>query len=481
MKRIAWICIIGLLGALPTGCVGTMSEARIEPGTAPDPGTAWEPPASVETAPPPAAPPEIPADLLESIDHWGLSHLIDLALRTSPQTRVAWASARSAAAGLGSQKGSYYPAVGLQANYTSIKGTAVAGQFTFQQGSYGADVILSYLLLDFGGRSASVEMARQALIAADWTHNAAIQDVMLEVEQAYYQYLFSRALLESEQAAVKEAQASLDAADGRREAGVGTIAEALQAKTVLSQSQLELATTEGVLKTIKGVLATAVGLPANTDFDVAPPADDLPMTDLTDDVDTLIEEAQRLRPDLAAARSRVREAEARVTQVKSAGRPSLVTNWDAGAITYTGSGSTQETYLGTLTLRVPLFNGLTQEYDELKAKADVETERARLDSLTQTIISQVWSSYYRLQTAGKRLEATKDLIDSAQQAYDVTRGRYQAGVGSILDLLTSQRALAEARARRAQADADLRIAMAQLAHDTGTLLASPHTDTKGTP
>ena len=51
----------------------------------------------------------------------------------------------------------------------------------------------------------------------------------------------------------------------------------------------------------------------------------------------------------------------------------------------------------------------------------------------------------------------------------MTQGRYKAGVGSILDLLTAQSALAEARSQEAQARSLWFLTIAQLAHSTGVL------------
>jgi outer membrane protein TolC len=45
---------------------------------------------------------------------------------------------------------------------------------------------LNYLLFDFGGRDASLELAQQSLQAADWTHNSTLQSVLLTAVQSYY-------------------------------------------------------------------------------------------------------------------------------------------------------------------------------------------------------------------------------------------------------------------------------------------------------
>jgi outer membrane protein TolC len=81
----------------------------------------------------------------------------------------------------------------------------------------------------------------------------------------------------------------------------------------------------------------------------------------------------------------------------------------------------------------------------------------------------VWSSYYALQTAEQRLITARELLSSAQQSADVASGRYRSGVGTILDVLTAEAALESARAQEVQARTDWFLAVAQLAHDTGSL------------
>jgi outer membrane protein TolC len=62
-----------------------------------------------------------------------------------------------------------------------------------------------------------------------------------------------------------------------------------------------------------------------------------------------------------------------------------------------------------------------------------------------------------------------DLIASAEQSNEVALGRYKAGVGSVLDLLSAQSALADARAQHVLARFEWSTSLAQLAHDAGIL------------
>ncbi len=117
----------------------------------------------------------------------------------------------------------------------------------------------------------------------------------------------------------------------------------------------------------------------------------------------------------------------------------------------------------------PLFTGFKTYHDVEQAKADADVARARVDDLSQQVMLQVWTSYYALETAAKQVATSRDFLASASQSADVAGGRYKAGVGSVLDLLSAQSALASARAQEVQARASWFLALTQLARDTGVL------------
>jgi outer membrane protein TolC len=107
--------------------------------------------------------------------------------------------------------------------------------------------------------------------------------------------------------------------------------------------------------------------------------------------------------------------------------------------------------------------------------------------LEQQVVYQVFTAYYTLRTATQQVRTSGDLLASASQSEQVALGRYKAGAGSVLDLLTAQAALAGARAQEIQARFSWYTALAQLAHDAGILGldgSSPlrvAPDTTGTP
>jgi outer membrane protein len=458
-------------------------------GTAPAPNAFWTPPPqqTLRAAPPP----ELPADLAERIAQLKLADVIDIALRNNTATRAAWADARAAAASYGAAKGQYYPTLSVDGSATAVKTVASAGRTAAKQRFYGPTLNLSWLLFDFGGRSGSIGEAREALLAADWTHNATLQGVVLAVEQAYFLYVGTKALLAAQQTTLQEARTNLEAASQRHRVGLATIADVLQAKTALSQAQLALESTDGQIQTTRGALALSMGLPANVPYDIELPTDTALALGITDSVDTLIARAVRERPDLAAVRAQARAARARVSVARSRALPSLSLGGNTGETSFfVDSTNTftafRNSYSATLTLSIPLFSGGSQIYDVKAAAAAAEAAAQRAQGFEQQVVYEVFNAYYALRTATQQVRTSADLLASATQSEQVALGRYRAGAGSLLDLLTAQAALAGARAESIQARFSWSTALARLAHDAGILGldgGSPlrlQTDTTGT-
>jgi outer membrane protein len=456
-----------------TGCTSDLHRVLKSPGTSPSPDESWIPaPGTIPELATESNRITLPEDLLKSGQSLNLLSIVDIALRNNPETAAAWAEARSAAAEYGSRKGEYYPQIEAITGVKSLRGSSGGGKSAYKEVDYSAAAQINWLIFDFGGRKSSVEEAREALIAADWSHNAVIQNVIFEVQNAYYNYLTVKALLEAQQATYKEAETNVEASKDRHHAGVATIADVLQAKTALAQAQLAIDRLQGQIQTTRGALATAMGLPANTPYDIVIPKKDIHIKKTVEKVEAYLAQAEKQRPDLAAARAQVRKASAGLRKVKAQAYPSIngTSYWERIYFdTYNTYGNN---YSNALQLSIPIFTGYSQHYNEIRARADEEATRARLNSLEQQVVLEVWTSYYNLKTAEQRVRTSEDLLKSATESYKVALGRYKAGVGSILDLLSAQSALEGARAQRILATSDWFVSLAALARDTGTLTVS---------
>jgi len=464
MNRTA-ICF--LLAAV--GCATVLPGPRIDASVTPSPAKRWFPPKPLPAPRPLEPDPALIAQIKPGMQI-SLQQLLAYALSNNPQTRSAWLNARAAAAGAASRRSAYYPSIEVDAQVGFTRQSFAKGALTFDLWALTPSAQLTWLLLDLGGRSADVEEADRLLEAANLNHGAAIQDLLLLVEQGYFQYQGTKALLTAAQVTVKEAQTAYRAAEERRRAGVATVADVLQAKTQLSQAVLAEQQAEGNVAIVRGALATSLGVSATLPVDVADLPERLDVQPLGETVDKLIERAGAQRPDLARARAQALAVASRADSIRSRGLPKLFLAANASRNYYLDELWVHgNNYGGQVTLQIPLFNGFKDTSDLLQAREQAEAAVADAESLEQQVILQVWTSYQAVKTAEKRLGSAQDLLVAAQQSAEVAQGRYKAGVGSILDLLTAQSALANARAQDVQAKANWLLAIASLAHDTGTL------------
>lgn len=395
-----------------------------------------------------------------------LSQVVDLALRNNPQTQISWAQARAGAAVYGAERAANIPSIDATANVARSQTTSQLG--SSERSTITPTASLSYLLLDFGGRSGSIASARAAAVALDLTHNATLQNVALDAEAAYFSFQAQRALLEAARLTVAEADTNLVSAQQRNRAGVATIADVLQAEVLVAQAQLDFETAQGNVQTARGTLAVSMGLPANAPFELAPVNDSTPVAVTTAGVDTLIDRALALRPDLAALRMQIQQAQAEVRVARSAELPSIVLGANVGKTFSNVTNFAGLNYGLTLGIQIPIFN-LARPYNVTAAEAQVDVATARASLLRAQVGQQVYSSYYALQTATQRARTSDVLLTSATRSELTARERYRAGVGTIVDLITAQTALANARAQQAQSRWVWATALAQLSHDVGVL------------
>jgi len=391
-----------------------------------------------------------------------LLEVVNLALCNNPQTRVVWANSRVFAAQLGVSKAAYLPSVNLDGSVSSSK---TGNAPSVDQRSI--SLTLSYLLYDFGLRAANLETARQLLVAASATQDSTVQAIFIAAVQAYYQEQATMAALDAALESERAARESFAAAEARYKAGSATPADKLQSQTAYSQATLNRITAAGNLKNAQGVLANMIGMDANRNVSLVPANTTSIPNEFEGEINSLIEEARRRRPDLQAAAAQVKAAQASIDAARAAGNPSISLNASAEQFNFAGTNS-HGSLIG-INLNVPLFSGYAPTYSVRAAEAQMDARNAQLEQLRLQVALDVWTSYQQLTTATQSLRTTADLLNSAEQSERVALGRYKAGVGSMLDVLNAQSALASARQQRIQSTFSWNISRATLAQAMGSL------------
>lgn len=396
----------------------------------------------------------------------GLVEVANFALCNNPDTKAAWINALYQAQQVGIAKSSYLPSLDASASLNGLKQSAKSGDsfVNTQNGS----INFSYLLYDFGARSASLQSATKLLDAANALQNAKIQSIFLSVIQSYYGLFAAKASLEAHIEAQKLAKESYDAAVAKYQVGVATPADKLQALTSYSQALLNTVKAEGSLKNAQGALANAMGLDANTVLNITIPSANIAGEDFSRNVRDMIDEAKKSRPDLVAAEAQINAAKANIDAAKAGGRPTLSLTSSAGYTNPSASEQTKNASIG-LALNIPIFTGFNTTYKIESAQTQTKLKELEYLKLERQVALDVFQAYNNLVTQTNSVKASRDLLNSAEQSMKTADGRYRAGVGSMLDLLSAQSALASAKQQNVEAVYSWYIAKAALAQSMGKL------------
>jgi TolC family type I secretion outer membrane protein len=401
-----------------------------------------------------------------------LVQLTDLALHNNPSTRIAWAQIRSSEAGVELARAGYWPQLTLAYDYQRQKSASGVSGTSSPETLYGPSIDLSWLLFDFGTRSGSIDAAKYDLTAAQLDSDQTMQDLILQVEQDYYQVLGLQALQDADLKSLQDASTLLDAANQRKSSGIATIGDVYQAQAALAGAKLALQTAQGQLAAAHGQLAIAIGYTPDSAVPLAPWEDQVTATLPPEDVHTLLDKAAQARPELLASKAQQQAAIASLEATRAQGWPNLTLNASAGRTTSQIAGNrknTSNTYDADLTLSFPLFTGFANQAATRQAQAAVDVAQATDEQLVQAVQLEVWQAYQNMRTAASSLDTSELQLKSAQQADDVTQARYKNGLGSILDVLSAQATLANARVQQVQARLNWFAALAAMGHAMGGL------------
>jgi len=166
-------CSVLLVGAglLAASCAQLQPSRRIDEAVARSASEVWSDRLSA-IPPEPVSPTPGPADTGTPESPMPLPVLVDLGLRNNPATRITWHQARAAAAQVGTAESALYPTVELDGQLQTLRQPATSGRPSYTQTGAGPAASIGYLLLDLGGRSATVREAELALAAANLAHDA---------------------------------------------------------------------------------------------------------------------------------------------------------------------------------------------------------------------------------------------------------------------------------------------------------------------
>ena len=397
---------------------------------------------------------------------------VDLALCSNPQLRDTWAQIKVQIAQVGQARSAYLPTISAQISelnnrtvypdFPSANNTA-NGHMTYAS--------LNWLLFDFGGRSANLEAAEDALKAAIDNHDAEMQKLLGEVISDYFNAIAAQAKVSASIKAEDLAHQIEDSATRRLQHGTGDRGDQAQAKTAAAKAELTLARDIGERDKALAEMVYALGLAPGTNL-VLPDLLEPKKTQAVAALSEWIRLAEQYQPAIHAAKEQWYAAQSKARSSRSDGLPTLsfVSYFDQNGYPNQGLQPTRNnaTSIG-LMLNVPIFDGFLQHYkiDEANARADVA--QAQMQDTEHQILKQVVSAYGDALMALDSIDASRTLLDSARVAMESVQNRYDHGVGTMIELLTAQSSLVDARQQWVQSMAQWEAGRLELLAASGIL------------
>jgi TolC family type I secretion outer membrane protein len=397
-----------------------------------------------------------------------LEDAINLALCRNPTTRAAWAAAQAQAANLGIAEGAFLPSLTITGNKDREHGELTPGlEATTTIERRSAVASLNWTLVDFGGRRSAVANARSLLAAAAHSGSATAQRTVAEVVQAFHGVAATEQAVVANQQTEANAARSLEIARALQTGGAATLADVMQAETAYHQTVYARIQSMNNAEASRGTLAVLLGFTADQPLKLAPVATPSAAA-VTARVSELLALAARQNPELAAARDQQAAAEAAVTTARAVGRPRI--SLGAQYTLAENAGLPRQKYDSVgLTISIPVFSGLQTHYGIRRAQATLDQATEQAEQSRLAVSQAVWNAYHSLEAANQQLATSATLAKAAATNEEIATGRYQSGVGSILDVLTAQSASANARLIRIQSEFSWQSARAQLAQAVGRL------------
>ena len=361
------------------------------------------------------------------------------ALRNNPRIRSADAITNAAGSVIREVRSARLPGVtglatGVEAQHSSILASGTL-QTSSLYSRLASGVAVSQLVTDFGRTSSLTQSAQLRRDAQASSANTVREQVVLAVEQAYFLALGGSAAQRAAQAAVDNREITLRQIRALAESSLRSTLDVRFAEVALSQAQLDLVQANNLASEAQSNLAAALGMDHAQSFTLA---DEPPPTALGPAADSQVQQALRKRPEVTAL-TQLRDAARRYAEAEGRLKMPAVSVVGAAGVIPTGDPRLPETYSAAgINITVPVLNGGLFSARRAEAEQRAAAADSDLRELTNQVAREVRDAWLQANTAAQRLDVTSRLAAEAAEALRLAQTRYDAGLGSIVELSQAQ-------------------------------------------
>lgn len=398
-----------------------------------------------------------------------------MALKNHPQALASEANSLRAGEVVTEARSAYYPALngeitGAAANVDSRLGAGVINDPRLFN-HFGSGVTLSQLITDSGRTPNLVANARFQAQASQQDYQATRYDIILAVSQAYYEVLLSQELIKVAQGTVTARQTVVDQVTQLTKNQLKSQLDLSFAQVNLSDAQLMLIRARDRLATAYASLGQALGTSQATPYQVT--AQPMPPNP-PDSADPLIAQAFANRPELASLCLQREAAQKFVYAERDLKRPTVSLMAAGGVLPYIDPGNAnpnipEEYGVAALNVQIPVFNGHLFTARRRAAEYELRATDQRVRDLQDRIARDVRASWEHARTAFEAIAPSQQLLAQANMALNLSQGRYNLGLASIVELTQAQLSQTQAQVQNLTAQYDYQESYAVLQYALGLL------------
>jgi outer membrane protein len=318
----------------------------------------------------------------------------------------------------------------------------------------------SVLLYDFNGSIDRFRSSKEATAAAADRAKAAELTADLNVRNAFFTARANRSLVAVANETLANNQRHVDQIQAFVDVGTRPEIDLAQVRTDFANARVTLVQAENNYAIAKVTLQRSMGLEGAVDFEVA---DERlpPIEDEAAELDVLLTKALHDRPDVNALVRDLRANELSETAAKGAFGPSIsgTTGLTAGGVQIDDLRYNVSAGVG---LTWPLVSGGASLADIREARANKAATQANIADIRLSVRLQIEQARLGIVAAIAANEAANEALENARVRQRLAEGRYEAGVGNVIELGDAQVALTQAESQAVQAEYNISIARAQL-------------------
>ena len=304
----------------------------------------------------------------------------------------------------------------------------------YSRAAGGASV--SQLVTDFGRTTNLLSSSEYSAKAEDQNAAATRADILLVVDQAFYNSLETKALVTVAEETVHARQTLVDKIQALTNAKLKSEIDLSFSSVDLARGKLLLLEAQNNYQTSLAALSAILGYPDEQNFQLVEETTAIPQP--AADVAPLIQQALQQRPEIRALQFQVESAQKFGSAEHDLVRPTI------NALGVVGQAPVRDNHIESwygavgVNINIPVFNGFLYNARAKAADLQTEADRQKLLDTRNNIARDVRNAWQDSLRAFERLSVTQQLREQANLSLDLAQARYNLGLGSIVEFTQAE-------------------------------------------